>query len=408
DSARPKSTLGGFDVVKAIRALAGKLGVIKSLRLYVDIVGGGPNRRFPAALASELQCSGVTIVDTVSGGRHGGPSKMLMTDLFLQAMDNTEDDDEHQTALVVTADPDVGYALSLLRGRGHSVVLLCPSGTNSNLLKLDPASSLEGDMLESLTAHVDSEEVVHLPLSPSPPSAFPFEIDPKMSLTELPIHSSGNESSNSLPDDSPSALATPAPTLLAFDTDATLPSKPSTDGQASSPKLTWAMIARRASDLEEEQEIPIATSDGIPGIPEAPAPESTSPSPSVPSAPSSGFSFLVPSIPLCLASLPPLRSLRPCAYGSVPYEYVALVDFFRDRKAFGGTPKIDRADLQRELLKRQPDVFIQAKTAHFKKPIKLYVRKAAELQIVNIDVYDRISLHPNYIMQGLLIASQLS
>lgn len=78
DSAYPKATLRGFDVVKAIRAFAVKLGVIKGFRLYVDVVGAGPGRRFPAALASELQCSGVSIVDSVSNGRHGGSSKMLI------------------------------------------------------------------------------------------------------------------------------------------------------------------------------------------------------------------------------------------------------------------------------------------------------------------------------------------
>jgi hypothetical protein len=86
------------------------------------------------------------------------------------------------------------------------------------------------------------------------------------------------------------------------------------------------------------------------------------------------------------------------AHGSVPPEYVTLVDFFRDRKAFGGSHKIERAELQRELLDRQSDIFMQANTAQYKKPIKVYARRAAGLQIVEIDPNsDQISLHPKYL-----------
>jgi hypothetical protein len=83
DSAYPKATLGGFKVVKAIQTFARQLGMIKSMRCYVDVMGAGPSRRFPAALASELQCSGVLIVDSVSNGRHGGSSKMLVGECIL-------------------------------------------------------------------------------------------------------------------------------------------------------------------------------------------------------------------------------------------------------------------------------------------------------------------------------------
>ena len=78
DTAQPKSGLGGLSVVKAIRSFASKMGTIKSLKFYVDVVGAGPTRLLPSNVSSELQCSGVTIIDTVSNGRKGAPSKMMM------------------------------------------------------------------------------------------------------------------------------------------------------------------------------------------------------------------------------------------------------------------------------------------------------------------------------------------
>jgi hypothetical protein len=89
-------------------------------------------------------------------------------------MDSPEDETKSRIALVVTADPDTGYALSLLRARGHHVVLLCPPMTDSNLLKVDPDLSFQGDMLEGMP---------HVAVAPSPSHVVSKGASPQMGPT---------------------------------------------------------------------------------------------------------------------------------------------------------------------------------------------------------------------------------
>ncbi|KAH6918916.1 hypothetical protein BKA70DRAFT_1087950 [Coprinopsis sp. MPI-PUGE-AT-0042] len=75
ESAFPNTSMSGYEVVKAIRTFTAKMGTVKSLRFYVDIAG---SKVLSPGLRSELQCSGVSIMDTVSTGRQGAASKMLL------------------------------------------------------------------------------------------------------------------------------------------------------------------------------------------------------------------------------------------------------------------------------------------------------------------------------------------
>jgi hypothetical protein len=73
ESAPPKDSVSGYDIVRAVRTFGSEIGAFKTLRFYID-----GSYRLPPPLASELQCSGVTIVNTMSGGRQGSASKMLL------------------------------------------------------------------------------------------------------------------------------------------------------------------------------------------------------------------------------------------------------------------------------------------------------------------------------------------
>lgn len=72
-SVSPK--VSGFGIARAIRSLVAPLGSIQTFKFYVDF-------SHPAApsssLASELQCSGVTVVDTASRGRPNASNKMMI------------------------------------------------------------------------------------------------------------------------------------------------------------------------------------------------------------------------------------------------------------------------------------------------------------------------------------------
>ncbi|KAH6918913.1 hypothetical protein BKA70DRAFT_1048575, partial [Coprinopsis sp. MPI-PUGE-AT-0042] len=142
ESAYPKLNVSGHDIVRAILAFGSKIGVVNALNFYVDLSG---SRSLPSALALELQCSGVSIVNTASNGRQGAASKMLLADIFNHVMD---DPTPSAALLVVSADPDLGYAISMLRLRGQELVLVCPTKVDTSLRRLSEGNTLDGDVLE--------------------------------------------------------------------------------------------------------------------------------------------------------------------------------------------------------------------------------------------------------------------
>ncbi|KAG2020682.1 hypothetical protein CC2G_005990 [Coprinopsis cinerea AmutBmut pab1-1] len=139
ESASPKASLGGYTVVAAIRTFASRLGVIKAVKYYADISTNSKARILPG-LASELQCSGVSVIDTVSGGREGASSKMMLADCFILALDNP--DPSKFVLVVITADPDTCYSISSLRLRGYCVPVICPLNTDVNIARLSDLRTL--------------------------------------------------------------------------------------------------------------------------------------------------------------------------------------------------------------------------------------------------------------------------
>ena len=76
-SARPVPGLSGFQIVRAIRSFTETLGLVTTFKLYTDLEGqNGPSPSF----RSQVQCAGVTLVDTASQGRVGAASKMIIGD----------------------------------------------------------------------------------------------------------------------------------------------------------------------------------------------------------------------------------------------------------------------------------------------------------------------------------------
>ncbi|KAH6918911.1 hypothetical protein BKA70DRAFT_33846 [Coprinopsis sp. MPI-PUGE-AT-0042] len=143
DSAFPNASSSGYEVAKAIQVFAANIGTIKSLRFYADVAG---NQALSPALCSELQCAGVSIIDTVSAGRQGAASKMLLADVFIQALD---DPAPCSVMIVISADPDLSYPISALRLRNRRVVLVCPSTVDPRFLQSADGTILEGDLLET-------------------------------------------------------------------------------------------------------------------------------------------------------------------------------------------------------------------------------------------------------------------
>ncbi|TFK26429.1 hypothetical protein FA15DRAFT_702884 [Coprinopsis marcescibilis] len=155
ESVLPKPDVGGSRLTRAIRTYASRLGRVNTIRLYADLSSNTQN--LSTILRSELQCSGVTVIDTVSSGRPAAPSKMLIADLFLNAMDTTANT-TNSVMLVITADPDIAYTISSLRGRGYHVHLLSPSPVNRNIAFLANNNNLDNPDIPFHAASANSPD----------------------------------------------------------------------------------------------------------------------------------------------------------------------------------------------------------------------------------------------------------
>ena len=135
------------EVVKNLREALRPFGLIKSFRAFWDFSGQSisrlPNLR---SELSSLSSSGVTLIDCPASGRKdlavkimlgtcfpqcydGLPEQSIQVDLIAHGWDNSPP----HTFVVITADPDMAYAISTLRMRGYRVVVISPSGTAENL-----------------------------------------------------------------------------------------------------------------------------------------------------------------------------------------------------------------------------------------------------------------------------------
>ncbi|RXW15869.1 hypothetical protein EST38_g9982 [Candolleomyces aberdarensis] len=140
-AAEPAPGLCGFEVVEAIRSAARPLGFVKGFKLYADIAGFDS---FSHDFRFQVQCSGVTLVDTASSGRLGSATKMILVDSFIHALDNPS-----SCILILTVDPDICYGVSLLRLRGFRVFILSPSESHPSLGHFSMEGSGDNSMLLS-------------------------------------------------------------------------------------------------------------------------------------------------------------------------------------------------------------------------------------------------------------------
>ncbi|TFK26430.1 hypothetical protein FA15DRAFT_755103, partial [Coprinopsis marcescibilis] len=141
-SALPKPNLDGFKLARVIRSHALRFGVVKGVKLYTDI--SGEQNQLSKTLRSELQCSGVSVIDTVSAGRPAASSKMMLADIFVAALDNPNNKPNF-TMVIITADPDIAYSLSMLRLRGYTIHLICPGEAHNNLSFLADETGFDDD-----------------------------------------------------------------------------------------------------------------------------------------------------------------------------------------------------------------------------------------------------------------------
>ncbi|KAF7304721.1 NYN domain-containing protein [Mycena kentingensis (nom. inval.)] len=155
--------ISGYQVVAGIRNLAEKLGRITSFRAYWEIPDSTPRG---LALRSELQSSGVSVIDCPHNGRKDVADQMVIVDMLAFVMDNP-----NATFILISGDRDFAYAVSTLRLRKYEVVVVSIAAHTS--LKNQASVWLDWNI------HV----LGHLPASPSTSS------DTQSSLTSSPTTS---------------------------------------------------------------------------------------------------------------------------------------------------------------------------------------------------------------------------
>ncbi|KAI0085469.1 NYN domain-containing protein [Irpex rosettiformis] len=111
----------GFIVANGIRRIAHNYGSVKAFRAYSAMPEVSSLRT--AAIRSDLQACGVSIIDSPHNGRKDTADKMMMVDMLAFANDNASP----ATIVLISGDGDFLYAVSTLRLRKYDVILLAPS-----------------------------------------------------------------------------------------------------------------------------------------------------------------------------------------------------------------------------------------------------------------------------------------
>ncbi|KAJ2927610.1 hypothetical protein H1R20_g9479, partial [Candolleomyces eurysporus] len=117
--------LPGYAVVKRIRELVQSYGPIKVFRAYL------PHIPAKASIRSELQASGVSIVDVPRNGRKDVADKMMIVDVLAYAMDNLA---TNSTIVMISGDRDFAYAISVLCLRKYQVVVMTLPNAHPSLV----------------------------------------------------------------------------------------------------------------------------------------------------------------------------------------------------------------------------------------------------------------------------------
>ncbi|KAF5330704.1 hypothetical protein D9619_005963 [Psilocybe cf. subviscida] len=119
----------GYALVQSIRLMARSYGSVKTLKAYAGIAEQFTVPR-TQSLRSELQCSGVSLIDCPHNGRKDVADKMMIVDMLAHAIDNPSP----STIVLISGDRDFAYALSILRLRCYRTILCTTSNAHLSLV----------------------------------------------------------------------------------------------------------------------------------------------------------------------------------------------------------------------------------------------------------------------------------
>ncbi|KAF9533389.1 NYN domain-containing protein [Crepidotus variabilis] len=157
------SSSSGCAIANSITSLSRPFGSVKLFRAYLEIADQLPLSR-SVGLRSELQSSGVSLIDCPHNGRKEVADKMIIVDMLAFAIDNPAP----CTIVVISGDRDYAYALSVLKLRCYRMVLVTLPNAHTTLTA---QASLCFDWSASVVnASVTPNNAVH----PGPSSRYPI------------------------------------------------------------------------------------------------------------------------------------------------------------------------------------------------------------------------------------------
>lgn len=152
----------GFDIAKNIESIARVHGSVTSFNAYLD-----PQLcTVPNSMRSELQSTGVALIDCPHNGQKNAADQMLQTDMLLFALDHPAP----ATIVLISGDRDFAYTTAVLRRRHYNVILMCHSqpGPHKSLLT---QVSLHVDWITDILGLKEREYEDKRPILPQTPAS---------------------------------------------------------------------------------------------------------------------------------------------------------------------------------------------------------------------------------------------
>ncbi|KAJ8583053.1 hypothetical protein M405DRAFT_799667, partial [Rhizopogon salebrosus TDB-379] len=125
ENCSPSVSLQAYAIVNRIQRIAHVFGCVTTFKAYFDM--SAQSSKSSVAFRSGLQSSGVSVIDCPHSGRKDVVDKMILVDMLAFAIDHHSP----ATVILIAGDRDYAYAMSTLRLRQYSVVLIVPPAQNT-------------------------------------------------------------------------------------------------------------------------------------------------------------------------------------------------------------------------------------------------------------------------------------
>ncbi|KAI3634070.1 hypothetical protein MIR68_007674 [Amoeboaphelidium protococcarum] len=160
----PPQGMPGYVVVDNLRQVIHHFGHIAQFKAYLEIndvkqsSAQQYSENYKRLLRSELQSSGVSLTDVPHNGQKDAVDKMMMIDMMAFALDHPQ-----STIVLISGDKDFVYALSVLRNRKFTIVLIVPNQGAHIILKSQANAVLEWkyDVLNMDVWNIQQQQIIN-------------------------------------------------------------------------------------------------------------------------------------------------------------------------------------------------------------------------------------------------------